>query len=644
MIFSSLRWRMVAAFGFVILISLLLNGGLSLWAVTTRFDILVTDEGLAQAESIAPLLEASYALNEGWDGLDELIDNNPSTMPAIEDGVDWYSIAADAMGMSEDEMFTAWEEYGSIEEAARANNIPPSAVADAIVEAETAVFTEVTIADETIIAEDAIQLETAVADFITEDISVEEAYVDWDQIIADTIGVPLYQFYDDWEEQSILEQAEQHDVLPEEIIAAIMEAEQNFAETSLIAADDTEAIFYLASSLSYVEEYVYEYDPFLIEIEDPSVFGLVTDNLFGGNRLIIADVDDIVIYDSEGELIGDALDEDVLTQATPLLDTSRTESIGSLIVAVGSGYYNAQQSAFLDGVMWSTAISGVLAGLFALAAGWMVARRITAPVTALTAASEGLANGRLQTRLPVTSTDELGQMSAAFNKMADELDSQRTLRKRLVDDISHELHTPLSVIQLELEAMRDGMQSPEQATAQTLQEIGLLRQLVDDLSLLTAEEGEMTLALHSVNLAELSAKAVSRWQAQADAAHVTLALIPSPALPPVQADETRLIQALGNLLSNGIRYGGRELIISTALVEDGGMWVETAVADNGIGIPANALPHIFDRFYRVDMARGRDGRGLGLAIAREIIEMHGGTMTVESAVGKGSVFRYRLPV
>ncbi len=633
---------MVAAFGFVILISLLLNGGLSLWAVTTRFDILVTDEGLAQAESIAPLLEASYALNEGWYGLDELIDNSPSNMPAIENGVDWYGIAADVMEMSEDEMFTAWEEYGSIEEAARANNIPPSMVVDAIVEAETAVFTETAIADETIIEESVVQLETAVAAFITEDISVEEAYVDWDQITADTIGVPLYQFYDDWEEQSILEQAEQHDVSPEEIIAAIMQAEQEFVETSLITTDDTEAIFYLASSLSYVEEYVYGYDPFLIEMEDPSIFGLVTDNLFGGNRLIIADVDDIVIYDSEGELIGDELDEDVLIQATPLWDTSRTESIGSLIVAVGSGYYNAQQSAFLDGVMWSTAISGVLAGLFALAVGWMVARRITAPVTALTAASEGLANGRLQTRLPVTSTDELGQMSAAFNKMADELDSQQTLRKRLVDDISHELHTPLSVIQLELEAMRDGMQSPEQATAQTLQEIGLLRQLVDDLSLLTAEEGGMTLTLHSVNLAELSAKAVSRWQAQADAANVTLTLAPSPALPTVLADETRLIQTLGNLLSNGMRYGGRELTISTTLVEDGGMWVETAVADNGIGIPANALPHIFDRFYRVDMARGRGGRGLGLAIAREIIEMHGGTMTVESAVGKGSVFRYRL--
>ncbi len=636
MFFSTLRWRMVAAFGVVILMTLLVSGGLSLWAVTTRFDILVTDEGLEQAELIAPLLEASYALNGDWSGLDELMSNSITDVPIVDSGVDWFIVAADVMGISEDEMFDAWDTLGSLEAVARANVIPPEELVAAIIEAETAVSLDMT-------EEDVEWLETAVFDFITDDGLTDEE-LNWDQIIADMMGISLTQFYIDWEDESITEQAERYGVLPEELIAAIMQEEQAFAESNLAAAGDSEAIFYLASSLALAEEYIYADGEYLIEIADPSVFGLITDSFFGDNRTIIADIDNSVIYDSEGELTGDALGEETLEQAAVLWNTTQTEPIGLLIIAVGSGFYNVQQTAFLEGVILSTAISGVLAGLFALAAGWLVARRIADPVMALTAASEGLANGRLQARLPITSADELGQMSAAFNKMADELNSQQALRKRLVDDISHELHTPLSVIQLELEAMRDGMQSPEQATAQTLQEIRLLRQLVDGLSLLTVEEGQMVLALEPVDIASLTTRAVARWLPQADAANVALIMTPSPVRPTVQVDETRLMQALGNLLSNGIRYGGRNLTISCAVVENEGRWVETAVSDNGIGIPTGALLHIFDRFYRVDMARGREGRGLGLAIAREIIELHGGTITVESTVGEGSVFRYRLPL
>ncbi len=637
MIFRTLRWRMVAAFGIVILITLLLSGGLSLWAMTMRFDVLVTDEGMAQAESIAPLLEASYALNGDWSGLNELMSNSSADMQLADSGVDWFTVAADVMGLSEDEMFDAWDEFGSLEAVARANAIPPEEVIEAIIAAETAVFLD------DMSEEEGALLETAVSNFITDDTLIEDEGIDWDQIIADEMGVSLYQFYADWEYESIVEQAEQHDVSPEELIAAIMQEEQIYVENNMAAMSDNESAFYLASSLSFVEDYIYEDESYLIDMADPSVFGLITDNLFGDSRTLIVDTDDIVVYDSEGELVDEVLGDETLQQATPLWNMAQTEPIGSLIVAVGSGYYNAQQSAFLEGVALSMAISSVLAGLFALAAGWLVARRIAAPVTALTVASERLANGRLQARLPITSADELGQMSVAFNMMADELDSQQALRKRLVDDISHELHTQLSVIQLELEAMRDGMQSPEQATAQTLQEIGLLRQLVDDLSLLTAEEGMMTLDLHPVDIAELTANAVARWQPQANAAGVTLTLMASPALPSVQADSTRLVQALGNVLSNGIRYGGENLTISCAVVEDEGVWVETAVSDNGIGIPADALPYIFDRFYRVDTARGRDGRGLGLAIAHEIIELHGGTIGVKSVMGEGSVFWYRLP-
>lgn len=650
MIFRTLRWRMVAAFGLVILITLLLSSALSLWATTTRFNILVTDEGRAQAQAIAPLLEASYALRGDWGGLDVLMASETLGASEWESDVDWIDIAADEMGMDEDQFYSEWDALGSLQAVAVANAIAPDVLVEAIVAAEweageTAVSNgELSF---TALEEEMIWVETAVYEFIADDGEFEDG-ADWDKAIADVLGLSVWQFYEEWEDADIVELAEQRDIAPEQLIAAIMQAEQSFLDADG-SYTDTEAVFYLADSLTLAREYVYESDWYEYEtaVVSPDVFGLLTDNLFGDNRALIADANGAVVYDSEGALNGDVLDTETLDQGTILWNVAQTEPIGILIVAAGAGYYNAQQAAFLEGVAVSMVISGALAGLIALLAGWLVARHIAAPVTALTVASGRLTNGRLRERLPITSADELGQMSTAFNKMADELDGQQALRKRLVDDVSHELHTPLSVIQLELEAMRDGMQSPEQATAQTLQEIAYLRQLVDDLSLLTAEDGGMTLVKRPLDIGALTQQAVVRWQPQAQVAGIALNFASSPSLPLLQADETRLMQALGNLLSNGIRYGKKNgrLSVSCAVVEDeGGMWVETVVSDNGIGIPAAELPHIFDRFYRVDTARGQDGRGLGLAITAQIIELHGGTIWAESVMGEGSVFRYRLPL
>ncbi len=660
MIFRTLRWRMVAAFAVVILITLLLSGGLSLWATSNRFAILVTDEGRTRAEEIAPLLEVNYALQESWAGLEALLDRSGEPAASFVgtewvSDIDWFIVVADTLGLDEEDLWDQWDRLGRLTAVAQANGQRGEQLIEAIMEEEedaldTAVDTGLLSAAE---AEASLEwLDTAVAEFINDGDSIEIAYgegIDWDLVAAQELGWSLGKFYAQWERDTIADFSDAAGVPPEQIIAAIMQAEQDYIETA-VPISDVETSFYLADTLTLARDYVYESGTFndYFLSEEPDVYGLLTDSLFGDQRVIIADNDALVVYDSSDELMAEVLSTNDLQQGVTLWNLSQTEPIGTLIIATGDGVYNAQQTAFLQGVAWSMLISGLLAGLVALLAGVLAARGITKPVTAVTEAANHLADGAWQERLPVTSADELGQMSAAFNKMATALQTQHTLRKRLVDDIAHELHTPLSVIQLELEAMRDGLQSPQQATTQTLQEIALLRNLVDDLSLLTEmDEDSLQLNLQPVDLLTLTQQAVQRWQPQAKATGISLTMEASAPLPTIQADALRLTQVLGNLLANAIEHtgeNGRITVTCTQVEAEGRVGIETAVADTGRGIPAEDLPHIFDRFYQVEQGRNRSGRGLGLSITQQIIAQHGGEIEVKSTLGKGTAFRYRLLV
>jgi len=328
-------------------------------------------------------------------------------------------------------------------------------------------------------------------------------------------------------------------------------------------------------------------------------------------------------------------------------DYEKDEPIGTVIVATGKGYYNAQQEVFLSSVSRSLVVSGFVAGAVALLVGLLFARRITSPVTALTDATHHIADGHWDERLPVNSDDELGKMSAAFNAMTEALATQRILRNRLVDDVTHELNTPLSVIQLELEALNDGMQSPAEATAHVKREINLLENLVSDLDLLTEfGEGKLALDRNPVDFGELVASAALRWQSQAEAKEISLAVKSAENLPEISVDSRRIMQVLGNLISNALEYTskGGSVEITTELSAQKS--IVAKVSDTGEGIPVKDLPHLFERFYRADDARSRytGGRGLGLAIVKEIVELHGGRAWAESVMGEGSEFGFELPL
>ena len=291
-------------------------------------------------------------------------------------------------------------------------------------------------------------------------------------------------------------------------------------------------------------------------------------------------------------------------------------------------------------------IGGITTALIALLLGAWLSRRITAPVAALTQATQAIAEYGDSALIPVTSSDELGQMSAAFNQMTTSLQTQRDLRKRLINAISHELNTPLSVIQLEAHGLRKGLQSPTEAADKIIQEVKMLHNLVTDLNWLAeTESDEMRLAVEACSIPQFLTAEVDRWQPQAQMQQITLSLEPLSELPMLYFDRMRMSQALGNVIRNALQHTEAGGQVDIAATQKEGGYLEISVTDNGVGIDSSELPYIFDRFYRTDNSRDRQtsGTGLGLAIARSIIEAHNGTIAITSdGIGLGTTVCFEL--
>jgi two-component system sensor histidine kinase BaeS len=275
----------------------------------------------------------------------------------------------------------------------------------------------------------------------------------------------------------------------------------------------------------------------------------------------------------------------------------------------------------------------------------VLSHRVLQPISTLTAASQRLGRGDLTSRVPVEGNDELAMLARAFNRMADSLQRGEERQRRLIADVAHELRTPLANLRGYLEALSDGVIKPDPDLFASLYEEAVLQQrIVDDLQdLALAEAGSLAYHRTTVDLAELLETCHTAHRAGADAAGVSLTVTAEPVL--VYADPDRMRQVIGNLITNALRATGRGgRITLTAEHTDGSALVR--VEDTGSGIAPEALPYVFDRFWRADSARGRTtgGSGLGLAIVRQIVTDHGGTIRVASALGVGTTFTITLPV
>ncbi len=304
-------------------------------------------------------------------------------------------------------------------------------------------------------------------------------------------------------------------------------------------------------------------------------------------------------------------------------------------------------SNFRAGVVELMLYATLAALVVAVLVSMYLSRRIVAPLQAMAAASERIAAGRYEERVDDRGADELAQLAARFNQMAEKLESTEALRRRLIGDVSHELRTPLTGIKGYMEGLMDGvLPATPETFDQIHREADRLSRLVDDLQELSrVESGAFSLDVRPASLSALVQTTLKRLMPAYENKEVHLTPSLPADLPSVLADEDRLIQVLTNLLGNALHHtpAAGTVTVSAMLVNGE---VQVSVKDTGVGIPARNLPHIFDRFYRADPSRSRasgGGSGIGLTIAKALVEAQGGRIWAESAgEGQGSTFTFTL--
>jgi signal transduction histidine kinase len=301
---------------------------------------------------------------------------------------------------------------------------------------------------------------------------------------------------------------------------------------------------------------------------------------------------------------------------------------------------------FLQSVWWQFLLAGAIAGVISLFAARWLARGMTQPLRDMASAARAMETGDYTRRVQSRSRDEVGRLALAFNRMSAELEVLEQSRRDLVANVSHELKTPITAIRAHLENLADGVEEPNRKTLQVmLGQTERLGRLVDQLlDLSKLESGEVPLHLEPMALAPLVDRVFSEISVGRAVTDVDLRTEVS-ATTLVEADEERIHQVVFNLVDNAVRFTppGGTVTVAASREDDR---IVIAVIDTGVGIAPEHLPRLFERFYRADAARSRDdggGTGIGLAIAREIVEGHGGRIAAESEPGGGARFTFDLP-
>jgi two-component system, OmpR family, sensor histidine kinase BaeS len=348
------------------------------------------------------------------------------------------------------------------------------------------------------------------------------------------------------------------------------------------------------------------------------------------------------------------LTERQLKNAIPIQSNGKTIGWIVLTPVLDRWFAGTPEGDFLLGVQRAIWVTSLVATGIALVLGGILAFTLTKSLRTLTSATQEITKGRLGLQVDIQSQDELGQLAQSFNQMSTQLAHSVELRRQMTADIAHDLRTPLSVILGYTEALTDGKLQPDAEMYSVMHtEAQHLGHLVDDLKVLSlADAGELPLNLQPVAPARLVKRAAEAYQVQAEQGQVTLEASAAPDLPEIKVDVERMAQVLGNLVSNALRYtppGGRiELSASQQ-----GANVVLVVADTGVGIKPEDLPYIFERSYRGDKARRQGYRqgdspnagetGLGLTIARSLIEAQGGSIQVSSGLELGTTFKLTFP-
>ncbi len=344
--------------------------------------------------------------------------------------------------------------------------------------------------------------------------------------------------------------------------------------------------------------------------------------------------------------VGSQVSAEQYSEGMPI--TVDGKQVGAVMVIGNAPPLGPLEERFLNRFNMALIYAALGATVFAFVLGVVLARNLTQPLRALTGAIRQVSKGNLKQRVTVISTDELGELSEAFNHMSEQLEHLIQSRRQMTADVAHDLRTPLTVIGGYIESMRDGILKPTKERLELIQtEVQHLQRLVEDLRTLSqADAGELSLNREPIDVAALIEQTARIYKPMAEKQGVTLQVETKGDATKMKTsvDPDRLSQVLGNLITNSLRYtpeGGCIQLQSWREKDQ----ICMAVQDNGSGIATEALPFIFDRFYRADSARSNGNEsGLGLAIAKSIIEAHQGQISATSEVGKGTRMCVELPV
>lgn len=367
--------------------------------------------------------------------------------------------------------------------------------------------------------------------------------------------------------------------------------------------------------------------------------------ILGVRRMLIANDKSLVLFDSQDSLLESVLlpQEFEKFSAPIIVDGKR---IGIVAVEPNNRNFGPAEQQFLRLMRRTVFLASLGALALALLVSTFFSSGLTRSLRLLTGASYRLAQGDRSAQVPAHQQDEVGELSRAFNTLSSELAHSEHIRRQMVADIAHELRTPLSVMQLELESLEDGVtQFTPDALGSLHEEVDLLNHLIDDLRTLSlADAGQLPLHLESLPVPQIAERIHTRFSGPAREKQITLGLEAAPELPAVRADAARLHQVIGNLMNNALRYTPSGGLITVA-IHAAPSEIIFEVRDTGSGFDPVDAAAIFERFYRTDKARTRDtgGSGLGLAIVRGLTQAMGGRVWATSNPAQGSAFFVALP-
>jgi two-component system, OmpR family, sensor histidine kinase BaeS len=352
--------------------------------------------------------------------------------------------------------------------------------------------------------------------------------------------------------------------------------------------------------------------------------------------------------------VGEKVPVDAVPDGTPILFNGTTVGTVYVVRNATAPEPSPLERAFIDRTNRALLLGALASSTLAILIGAIFARLLTSPLRELTGALRDMSSGNLEQEVRINSKDEIGELVGSFNRMSKNLADAVQLRKQMTADVAHELRTPITVMAGYLEAMRDGTLKPNQERYDMLYSEALhLKMLVDDLRILSlADAKELALKRESIDPRAFLEGMRQRFEHSAAQRGVRLEVDTTPALPVIPMDSERMQQVFTNLIGNALRYTPTNGIIRLS-GHQAGTKLQLAVEDSGTGIPTENLPYIFERFYRVQHAanntapaqsNGQSESGLGLAIARSIVEAHGGSISAESELGKGTAMIITLPL